>query len=316
MMKAVAVSKFGATPEVMELPEPQLRPGSLLVRVAAAGINPFDWKMIDGYLDGKMPHNFPLIMGVDGAGVVTAVGDGVSRFKKGDSIYGQFIHSPIGEGSYAEYAIVPESAPITLAPKKIPLEAAAALPTSGMTGQQLLDKLGLQKGQVLLVIGATGGVGSFAVQLAALQGIHVIATAGDDAAAARMQSLGAKEVINYKKAPVAGQIKAAHPEGIDGLIDVVNDQAEFVALTALVKEGGGAFTTRFIADEEDLTKRKLRGGNFETVSTPDALDKLAQLIDDGQLEVPVEHTISLEEVPAAIALSRQGKAQGKTVIKM
>lgn len=315
-MKAVAVSQFRAIPEVMDLPQPRLRPGALLVRVSAAAMSPFDWKMIDGILDGHMQHQFPLIMGVDGAGIVAAVGDGVTRFKAGDRIYGQFIHNPIGEGSFAEYAVVPEKAAISYAPASIPLEDAAGAPTSGMTALQLLEQLQLQKGQTLLIIGATGGVGSFATQLAALQGLQVIATAGSEESAGRIRQLGAADVIDYKKAPVADQLKAAYPDGVDGLIDLMSNKEDFNTLTALVKAGGAALTTAFVADDEALKARNIKGGNFETKGSPASLDQLSQLIDSGKLKVPVETVISMEEVPAAIAKSRQGRGKGKTVVKI
>jgi len=196
------------------------------------------------------------------------------------------------------------------------LEIAAAVPTSGMTAQQLLEHAGLQKGQTLLIVGATGGVGSFAVQMAAAAGLNVIATAGSAAAAARIQELGATAVIDYKKASVTEQVKAAYPNGIDGLIDLMSNKEGFNAHLALVKEGGAAFTTAFVADDDALKARHLKGGNFETKSTPASLDKLTALIDAGKLKVPVETIISLEEVPAALEQSRQGRGKGKTVIKM
>jgi NADPH:quinone reductase-like Zn-dependent oxidoreductase len=316
MMKAVAVSKFRDTPQVMELPKPAVRPGMVLVRVAAAGMNPFDWKMVDGIMEGHMPHQFPLIMGVEGAGTVAAVGEGVTRFKEGDKIYGQFIHSPIGEGAYAEYAIVPENNEVDLAPASIALTAAAAVPNAGMTAPQLLEKMALQKGQTVLIVGATGGVGSFATQLAALQGLQVIATAGNEASAARMQQLGAAATVNYKTAPVAQQVKQLYPHGIDGLIDLMSDKETFAANTALLKPGGVTMTTAFVADEAALQAQGLRGGNFETKGDVPSLNKLTKLIDDGRLQVPVGKNITLEEVPAAVAQSRAGHATGKTVIIM
>lgn len=314
-MKAVAVSKFKDIPVVMDLPKPAIRPGTVLVKVAAAGMNPFDWKMIDGIMDdGKMKHQFPLIMGVDGAGTIVEVGEGVTRFKVGDKIYGQFIHSPIGEGSYAEYAIVPEKSGITKAPTSISAVEAAAVPTSGMTAQQMLDKLDLQEGNTLLIVGATGGVGSFAVQLAAAQGIHVIATVSDDAGAARMKQLGAAETINYKTASLTSQVKEKHPEGVDGLLDLISNSEGFEANLDLLKPGSGALTTTFVAKEEALKSRNIHGGNFETQGSAASLDTLTLIIDRGALTIPVENKISLEDVPAAIAQSRQAKAKGKTVI--
>lgn len=316
-MRAVAVSKFKDIPVVMDLPKPAVRPGTVLIKVAAAGMNPFDWKMVDGIMDnGKTPHQFPLIMGVDGAGTVEEVGEGVTRFKKGDKVYGQFIHMPIGEGSYAEYAIVPEKSGITLAPASLSAAEAAAVPTSGMTAQQLVDKLDLQEGDSLLINGATGGVGSFAVQLAAAQGIVVIATVGDEAGAARMKKLGAAVTINYKEAPLTEQVKAKFPGGLDGLIDMVSDGAGFTANLDLLKSGAGALTTVFVADEEALKSRNIHGGNFETQGSAASLDTLSLMIDRGALSIPVEAKITLEEAPAAVALSRQGKGVGKTVIVM
>jgi len=315
-MKAVAVLKFRDIPQVMELPQPDVRAGMILIRVAAAGMNPFDWKMVDGIMDGHMPHQFPLIMGVEGAGTVVAVGEGVTRFKEGDKVYGQFIHSPIGEGAYAEYAIVPENNAIGIAPKSINLTAAAAVPNAGMTALQLLEAAGLKKGQTLLIVGATGGVGSFATQLAALQGIQVIATVSDDAAAQRMLQLGAVTTVNYKTGSIADQVKQTYPDGIDGLIDLMSKKDAFAANTALVKNGGVVLTTAFVADDALLKERNLRGGNFETKGNLTSLDQLTQLIDDGKLQVPVGNAITLQEVAAAIAQSRAGHATGKTIITM
>lgn len=314
-MKAVAVSKFKDIPVVMDLPKPAVRPGTVLVKVAAAGMNPFDWKMIDGIMDdGKTKHQFPLIMGVDGAGTVEEVGEGVTRFKAGDKIYGQFIHSPIGEGSYAEYAIVPEKSGITKAPSSLSAVEAAAVPTAGMTAQQLLDKLDLQEGNTLLINGATGGVGSFAVQLAAAQGLQVIATVSDEVGAERMKKLGAAITINYKEAPLTEQVKEQFPGGLDGLIDLVSKTDGFEANLDLLKPGGTAFTTQFVAEENALKDRNIRGGNFETQGSAASLDTLTLAIDRGALTIPVENKIKLEDVPAAIALSRQAKGKGKTVI--
>lgn len=315
-MKAVAVPQFKAIPQVMELSKPQVKPGTILVRVAAAGINPFDWKLIDGILDGKMPHHFPMVLGVDGAGTVEAVGEGVTHFKTGDNIYGQFIHSPIGEGSYAEYVVVPEKAAIARAPKTISLVEAAAIPTAGMTALQLLERLGLKHEQTLLLVGATGGVGSFVVQLASMQGIYVIATVSDEEGAARMKKLGAKETINYKKISVEKEIRAKYPSGVEGLIDLVSPAPVFKAMSLLVKTGGAALTTAFVADKEALKARNITGGDFETQGTPASLDTLADAVDSGALKVPVGEVISMEEVPEAIEASRRLKGRGKTVIKI
>lgn len=309
-MKAVAVNQFKSIPQVMDLPEPALKDGTIRIRLAAAGLNPFDWKLVDGILEEQMPHVFPLILGVDGAGVVEAVGAGVTRFKEGDQVYGQMLHNPVGEGSYAEYVTVPESAAIAIAPHSISLADAAALPTSGMTAMQLIERSGLTAGQKVLVIGATGGVGSFITQIAKERGIHVIATVSDDEAAARIRQLGAAETINYKTAPVEEQFAG----GADALFDLVGNKSGFEKMLPLIKKGGKAYTTQFVADKDHLHELGLKGGNFETKGSPASLDALRELADNGKLTVPVDRRIPLDQAPVAIADSRTGKSKGKTIL--
>lgn len=309
-MKAVAVNQFKSTPQVVELPEPPVKDGTLRIRLAAAGLNPFDWKLVDGILENHMPHVFPLILGVDGAGVVDAVGAGVDRFKPGDRVYGQMLHNPVGEGSYAEFVTVPDTAAIALAPHSIGLTDAAALPTAGMTAIQLLERSGLAEGQKLLLIGATGGVGSFLTQVAADRGIRVIATVSDDAAAERMKKLGAAETINYTNAPVEEQFSG----GADALIDLISDKVRFEKLLDLVKKGGHVSTTQFVADKDHIHTLGLKGGNFETKGTPASLDALRELVDNGRLTVPVDRRVPLDQAPQAIADSRSAKSKGKTIL--
>lgn len=309
-MKAVAVKAFKAIPQLMDVEEPAVKDGFIKIKIAAAGLNPFDWKTIDGILKDHMPHVFPLIIGADAAGIVVETGAGVTRFRTGDRVYGQVLHAPVGEGAYAEYVAVPETAHIAKAPENIPLADAAAAPTAGMTAIQLIAKTGLTAGQTLLLIGATGGVGSFAVQAAKLKGIRVIATVSSAAAAERIRSLGASETIDYKKAPVDEQF----PGGADALIDLVSDAAGFEKMSALVKRGGAAFTTQFVADKTGLEEKGLHGGNFETKSTTASLDELRALIDGGKIVIPVDRRVSLAGAPAAIAESRERKSKGKTII--
>ena len=313
-MKAITIPQFKATPELTEQPRPDVKPGSMVVRIVAAGINPFDTKMIDGILDGQMPHHFPMIPGVDAVGIVEEVGEGVTLFKVGDHIYGQFLHAPVGEGTFAEYVVVPEKAALAPAPKNIPLKQAAAIPTAGMTALQMVEKSGLKHEQILLVVGATGGVGLFLIQLAAMQGIYIIATASDETGASKVKELGAKETINYKKVSVADEIRRKYPDGVDGLIDLVSSPDAFKEMTSLVKKGGVALTTAFVADEEDLKKKGLRGGNFELKGNRALLDTLSDAADNGALKIPIEKEITLEETPAALAAIKKLNSKGKTII--
>lgn len=313
-MKAVAVNSFNTLPQVMDLPEPAVKEGSIKIKLTAAGLNPFDWKMTDGIMKDSLSHVFPLIMGVDGAGIVTEIGAGVTLFKVGDKVYGQMLHAPVGEGSYAEYVVVPETAALAIAPESISLAEAAAAPTAGMTGLQLLAKAGLQSGQSLLLIGASGGVGSFTTQLANAKGIRVIATVSSGAVAERMAALGAAATVDYKQSPVEEQVRKLYPDGVDVLIDLVSNKEDFYKMATLVKPEGVVLTTQFVANKETLKAQHLHGGNFETKGSPASLDELRKVIDAGELKIPVERKISLEQAPAAIAESRERKSKGKTVI--
>lgn len=205
-MRAIAVSAFKSSPEIIDLPNPQLRQGEVLVRLSVAGINPFDWKVADGALDGQVPHTFPLVLGFDGAGTVESVGPAVKNFKVGDAVFGQFWQLPLGRGTYSEFIAASEDAPIAKKPPQLSMDDAAALPTAGMAALDLLEKSGLKTDDTLLIIGATGGVGQFLTQLASQQGVRVIAT-GTKNDVATLQALGASIVVDFTADSIDKQVR-------------------------------------------------------------------------------------------------------------
>lgn len=312
-MKAVVVKAFKDAPELIETLKPVVKSGYILIKLKAAGLNPMDWRIADGMLDGKMPHIFPMILGADGAGVVEEVGEGADRFKVGDKVYGQMMHDPIGEGTYAEYIAVPEKVIVTKMPPGLSFEQAAAFPVAGMTAFQLIRELGLVKEKTLLIVGATGGVGTFATIFAALNGIKVLATARGSEAELSIKKAGAAVTFDYSEGNLVAQVKAAYPEGIDALIDLASNPEEFDQLTLLVKPAGIALTTIGSANAEVLKARNIRGGNFEVKGSVALLEGVSEMIEAGHIEIPVQ-TIPLSAAPEAIAKSRTGKALGKTVI--
>ncbi len=162
-MWGIAAADFGAELELVELAEPQAGPDELKVRMLAAGVNPFDRKVVNGMLRGSAEHRFPLVPGTDGAGEVVG---------SGERIFGTFFHRPVGRGTYAEYVTVPAQNVLVPLPEDLDPAIAAALPTAGMTALQLVESLGDAKS--VLIVGPNGGVGSFAVQLARAAGKHVI----------------------------------------------------------------------------------------------------------------------------------------------
>ena len=204
-MRAIDVKSFKSTPEMIDVPAPQPEQDEILVRLAVAGVNPFDWKVGDGMLDGQVPHTFPLVLGFDGAGTVEATGPGAKRFRVGDQVFGQFWQVPLGRGTYTEFCAVSENAPIARKPEHLRMADAAALPTAGMAALDLLEKSGLKSGYTVLIVGATGGVGQFLTQLASQQGARVIAT-GTQKDVAMLKGLGATVVVDFTAGSASNQL--------------------------------------------------------------------------------------------------------------
>ncbi len=309
-MRAIVVRSFGARPELAEMPAPEPGAGAVRVQVEAAGVNPFDQKLADGILDGKLPHDFPMILGVDGAGTVVSVGPGVTKFSVGDRVVGKFLVPPVGHGSFAEYSVLPEDATLVPIPDRVPTIAAAALPTAGMTAQDIVDAAKIEPDQTVLIVGATGGVGSFLVQLANIAGAHVIATARG-AAADQMTRLGAAETVDYTRGPIVEQVGAAHPDGVDALFDLVSPPEVLAELTALVRDGGTVYSTIFSADPDALRDRGIRGGNIESSGRGPELTRLLDRVATGDVVVPIDATVPLAEGTSVIGAHG---ARGKTVL--
>jgi NADPH2:quinone reductase len=309
-MHAVTVNEYGGAPVLTELPNPQPGPEQILIKVRAAGMNPMDRLIADGAWKARMNATFPLVPGSDFEGVVTAVGDGEAKFAPGDELFGQLLIEPLGSaGTYAEYVAVPDDASVARVPSGLDPVVAATLPTAGVTALEMVESLQPLGLKTVLISGATGGVGSFATQLAANAGAHVIATA-QASAADRMRGYGAAETIDYTAASVPDAVRREHPEGIDALIDVANDADGFAALATLVRPGGTAVTTRHIADAKALAAAGVTGVNFQNRVTPDVLERLANAVVSGRIVAPPITRIELDDVPAAMhgeGADRDGK---------
>jgi NADPH2:quinone reductase len=312
-MRAVTVSQFGESPAVTEIPTPVVGPGQILIKLLAAGINPMDAKLALGEWR-PAPASFPLVLGVDGAGVVEALGEGAMGFSPGQKVFGQFFIPPIGAfGTYAEYVAVPADAPLASVPEGLDPVLAAAAPTAGGTGLSLVELIEPIEDQVLLIVGAGGGVGTFATQFALDAGAHVIANV-DTSAAQRFQSYGVEEAIDHTTTSLEEAVRHAHPDGIDVLIDLVNDAKTFGAMASLVRPGGTAVTTQYVADPEALERSGVHGVNFALNATSDLLMRVGRALADGTIAKPPIKQISLDEVPLMYGNRTQPPANGKTVI--
>lgn len=297
----------------MDLPPPEPGPGELLVRVGAAGVNPFDGKVADGYFDGVRPHRFPLILGVDGAGRVESVGPGVVEYRPGDRVYGQFLHSPVGTGTYCELTTVPERIGIDRIPSGVEAVAAAAIPTAGMTARVSLDQLALRRGETLLVLGAAGGVGTIAVQLAVADGVRVFAGSRPEHFEF-LRRIGASECFDTAAPDLVPLVRRALPEGVHGLLDVMHPSADLGRLLPVLRPGAAVASTIGAAGDDVARPAGVRGINIDMQPSHALLGRLSDALARGVLKAPVEARLPLERGPEAIAQLRAGRGKGKTVL--
>ena len=311
-MRAIAEDEFNGPTSLQDLPVPEIGADEVLIRVRAAGVNPFDWKVADGALKDEMEHRFPLILGFDAAGVVERVGADVTGFAEGDGVYGYLSKPVIGGGTYAEYVSAPANI-VAKKPESIGFAEAAALPMPGLTAMDLVDAVDPKDGQSVLIVGATGGVGSYAIQLASRRGARVIATARrENEAFAR--ELGTAEVIDHTRGDLVDAVRAAYPGGIEAVTDVVSDREALGRIAGLVKEGGRLASSVYAADVRGLAERGVEATNIGTQADTRRLEELSRMVDAGELSVRLERTFSLEEAPKALEQSRTGHVRGKIVL--
>jgi NADPH:quinone reductase len=314
-MRAITVTEYGATPAMAEMPTPEPGRGQVRLKLRAAGMNPMDRTLASG--DWRpMPATFPMVLGADCAGVVEKLGEGTSRFSVGEDLFGQLLIAPLGSaGTYAEYVAVTEDAPLARVPTGLDDVVAAALPTAGGAALALVDLLEPLTGKMVLIVGAGGGIGSFATQFAANAGGNVIANVRGQEAE-RMRAYGAIETIDHTAVPLPDGVRQAHPDGIDALIDVVSDATGFAALASLVRPGGTAVTTQYVADEAALGEIGITGINFALPASSELFERVAEAVADRRIVAPPITRMSLEEVPAALSPAQARPASGKTVITL
>jgi NADPH:quinone reductase-like Zn-dependent oxidoreductase len=314
-VRAITVTEYGATPAMADMATPAPGEGQVLLKLRAAGMNPMDRTLASG--DWKpMPAAFPMVLGADGAGVVEKIGEGESRFSVGDDLFGQLLIPPLGSaGTYAEYVAVSEDAPLARVPSGLDDVVAAALPTAGGSGLALVDLLEPLRDKTVLIVGAGGGVGSFATQFAVNGGGNVIANVRAQDGE-RMRAYGAIETIDHTQVPLAEAVPQSHPDGIDALLDLVSDAVGFAALASLVRRGGTAVTTQYVADEEALAAAGVTAINFALPSSSELFERVADAVAVGRIVAPPITRISLEEVPAILSPAGARHASGKTVITL
>jgi NADPH:quinone reductase-like Zn-dependent oxidoreductase len=243
------------------------------------------------------------------------VGAGVTRFAIGDEVAGITPHEPhVSIGSYAEHVVVPAEGFIERKPQNLSFEEAASVGLAAVTALVAVEAVQASNGDLVLVVGATGGVGTYAVQLAARRGATVIASAlpEDDE---WIRGLGAGEVVDYS-GDVPAAVRAAHPDGVDALIVAVHLGEEFGATAELVKEGGKIASTVGGADEEAFASRRISAANVLGQAEPDAYAEVLRMAAEGSISVPIRRTFAFDELPQALGLVGKERSRGKVAIRI
>lgn len=312
-MKAAAITEFGG-PEnisILDLPEPLVGPDIVLVKTAAAGINPADWKIREGRMTSRYPHVFPLILGWDVAGIVEAVGAAVTSFKPGDRVCAYARKFCIGYGCYAEYvAVVEESA--APAPSSVDLVAAAALPLAALTATQSIFALEVVSGEVVLIHGGSGGVGSFAVQLLVDMGATVLAT-GSPASASHLESMGAVPID--RTGDIVRQVKALMPDGVDAVMDLAGGPEAVRASMPVTRDGGRICSILGPPELDEADAARGVKARYVFVRPYGAqLADLVAKVDTGSLHIPIHETFPLEKAAEAHRVLQEGGIRGKIAL--
>jgi len=305
----VRLHEFGGADKLIyeDAPKPSPGPGEVLVRVHAAGVNPADWKVREGYFEAMIPHALPLILGWDVSGTIEAVGDGVTEWAVGDVIWANL--DIARDGAYAEY-VVARAEILARKPDGLSHVEAASLPVAALTAwQSLFEVGGLQAGQTVLIHAAAGGVGSVAVQLAHAHGVHVIGTAS-----ARnhdyLQDLGADDLIDYN---------AARFEDVAKNVDVVLDTmgGETQARSWGVLKPGGILVSLVGPPDADAAKaHNVRAAFWSARSDARDLDKIAAFLSEGKLKPTLGATFPLADARRAHEQSESGHTRGKIVLEV
>ncbi|MDN4172780.1 NADP-dependent oxidoreductase [Nocardioides sp. SOB77] len=305
-MRAAVHERFGGADvlEVREVDDPPVGPDTVLVRARATSVNPVDWKIREGYLQGAYPHHLPIIPGWDVAGVVEAVGPSVrTGLRPGDEVYGYVRRDDVAFGTAAELVPAPERT-VARKPASLSFEEAAALPLAGLTAYQLVvEALDVGAGDRVLVHAAAGGVGHLAVQIAKARGATVVGTARSDKHD-HLRELRVDEVIDYTQGPVSEQLTAK----VDAVVDLIGGDA-------LEDAPDQVHDAARIASVVDADTVLGLGGRYVFVRPViEHLDALRDLVEAGRLRVDLAATYPLEQIADAHRANEEGRTRGKIAV--
>jgi NADPH:quinone reductase-like Zn-dependent oxidoreductase len=307
-MKTIRIHSFGGPErlEVETLPDPQPGPGEMLVKVAAASINPVDYKIREGAYPAVKADKLPYTLGRDISGRVEKCGAGVARFKLGDLIYAML---GIDRGGYSEYVILKESEAAAM-PPRLDFIAAAAVPLAGLTAWQGLFRHGrLKAGQRVLIHAGSGGVGHFAIQFAKARGAHVVTTVSERHLAFARR-LGADEVLDYKR-----QLFEEAVHDVDLVFDLIGGDTQARSFRVL-REGGILVSTLTEPSQHKARARGVQAMRYTVQESGAELDEITQMIEVGLVTPKVARQFALPEAAEAENFVEQGHTEGKVVLRI
>jgi NADPH:quinone reductase-like Zn-dependent oxidoreductase len=314
MMKAAAVDRYGppSALTVHDVPVPRPGPREVLIAIDTAGIGSWDTSIRDGSWRKPGRPRFPLVPGVDGAGVVAARGARVRRIHVGDRVYAYEFGNRQG-GFYAEFAAV-DAEHVGRVPKTLDLRDAGAAATTGLTALQGIDALELRPGHTVLIFGASGAVGTMAVQFAVQRGADVIATASGAAAARLVRRLGAHRVIDARRTESLAQLRKFAPDGLDGVLalaggDELERCLDFVRPKGHVAHPNGV-------EPAPAERRTFRVRAFDAVANPRAFDKLNRYLRNGKIRVPIAASYPLGKAAQAHRRLDREHVLGRMVLQI
>jgi alcohol dehydrogenase len=310
-MKSAQIERYGSS-EVIEInkntPVPNISPGKVLVIIKAAGVNPIDWKIREGYMQQRISLQFPSTLGMDFSGVIREVGEEVSSdFKQGDEVYGQAGVIKGGSGAFAEMAVA-NAESIAHKPKRLSHVEAAALPLVGVSAwQALVENIGLSKGQKILIHGGAGGIGSIAIQLAKNLGAYVATTVSTDDRQF-VENLGADEIVDYQTQPFEELL-----HDYDAVFDTIGGET-YTKSFRVLRKGGIIVSMLEQPNAELMEHHGAKAISQFTQVNRERLIKLAQWVDQNNIRVNVDKTFSLEQAGKALDYLKDVHPRGKVVL--
>ncbi len=316
-MKAIVIDQFGTDQELhwKDLPTPLPSEHEVQIQLHYTSVNPVDWKIREGMLQNLIPHKFPIIPGWDAAGVITAVGSLVKKFKVGDEVYAYCRKPTVQWGTYADF-ICFDAEQVALKPKNLSFAQAAAIPLVGLTAwQALFDFAKLKAGESILIHAGAGGVGGFAIQLAKYAGAKIVTTASvhnHD----YVKTLGADIAVDYHHPNFIQEIKTHFPQGVDVILDCAGGKNLEDSVSLIKTNGRLVSIVRHLDAPKLPPEKKIQFGFVFVAPNGQELEQISALIEQNKLQAPHIQEMPLEDAAKAQELIKEGHTRGKIVLKI